>query len=434
MARAWVDDLWVKDTVVTLPDGTEQRIAPTAQQLKSLKTLPEHFRTSKFGKGSRWATRWYEEDGGVRRVRQQSFKKRSDAESFEAELEDDIRTGRYVDPSHRERPFDEVATIWLGSKNRLKGSSFRRYDRELRNYVLPKWAGVQIGAIRREHIDEWVKELMAGTAPHSYKARGKRTVEAKVKAMRPLAPTYVQHIVGLTFGGTIRYAVAEGWLARDPLQNVELPRDEREQEGLPTLTYQEVETLATAASGVTGRPGDAALVRLLAYCGPRIGEATALKVGDLDLTVGRAKINRTWTIDREGKRKTGPPKTWESREIPLPGFLVEELETLVTDMDEDDWVFQSARGEAINDRNWYNRIWKKIRDGQGLDAGFTIHDLRHVAATLSIAAGADVKLVQQMLGHKDATETLNTYAALWPDKIAEVVDLVEERRAQALAA
>lgn len=154
---------------------------------------------------------------------------------------------------------------------------------------------------------------------------------------------------------------------------------------------------------VTGRPGDAALVRLLAYRGPRIGEATALRVGDLDLTAGRAKINRTWTIDREGRRKTGPPKTWESREIPLPGFLVEELETLVTDMDEDDWVFQSARGEAINDRNWYNRAWNKIRDGQGLDTGFTIHDLGHVAATLSIAAGADVKLVQQMLGHKDAT-------------------------------
>lgn len=51
---------------------------------------------------------------------------------------------------------------------------------------------------------------------------------------------------------------------------------------------------------------------------------------------------------------------------------------------------------------------------------------------LSIAAGADVKLVQQMLGHKDATETLNTYSHLWPSKLSEVISLVEERRKKAL--
>ena len=61
-----------------------------------------------------------------------------------------------------------------------------------------------------------------------------------------------------------------------------------------------------------------------------------------------------------------------------------------------------------------------------------MHDLRHVAATFAISAGADVKLVQRMLGHKDATETLNTYAALWPDKVQEVAEIVERRRAVAL--
>lgn len=431
MAKAWIEDRWVRDATVTLPDGSTQKISPTSQQLKSLKSLPDHFRTAKFGSGSRWATRWYEDEGGVQKSRQKTFKKRTDAEEFAAELEDDIRTGRYVDPSHRERPFEEVAEIWLGAKNRLKGSTYRRYERELRNYVLPRWSGTQIGAIRREHIDEWVKQLRDGTAEHSYKTRSK---DKKVKAMKPLAPAYIHHLVGVTFGGTIRYAVAEGWISRNPLQNVELPRDESEESDLPTLTYQEVEALADAAEKLTKRTGDAVLVKLLAYCGPRIGEATALRVSDLDLVRGRAKINRTWTIDREGLRRTGPPKTWQRREIPLPSFLVSDLKTITEGKDDDEYVFQSSRGGAINDRNWYNRVWVKIRDGVGIGKGFSIHDLRHVAATLSIAAGADVKLVQQMLGHKDATETLNTYSHLWPDKIAEVVDLVEARRARALAA
>ena|GEM_PF-6345961 len=43
-----------------------------------------------------------------------------------------------------------------------------------------------------------------------------------------------------------------------------------------------------------------------------------------------------------------------------------------------------------------------------------------------------MKLVQQMLGHKDATETLNTYAALWGDKVDEVARKLEKRRAAAL--
>ncbi|AVL97559.1 hypothetical protein C6C15_10850 [Microbacterium sp. str. 'China'] len=56
-----------------------------------------------------------------------------------------------------------------------------------------------------------------------------------------------------------------------------------------------------------------------------------------------------------------------------------------------------------------------------------------MAATNAIAAGADVKLVQLMFGHKDATETLNTYSHLWPNRVDEVIGAVERRRATALA-
>jgi len=77
-------------------------------------------------------------------------------------------------------------------------------------------------------------------------------------------------------------------------------------------------------------------------------------------------------------------------------------------------------------------VWLKVRTAVEEAASFSVHDLRHVAATLAIGAGADVKLVQQMLGDKDATETLNTYAALWDDRIDEVAKRVEKRRARAL--
>lgn len=78
-----------------------------------------------------------------------------------------------------------------------------------------------------------------------------------------------------------------------------------------------------------------------------------------------------------------------------------------------------------------SKVWAKIREKSPAEK-LTVHDLRHVAATLAIAANGDVKLVQRMLGHKDASETLNTYAELWPDKVDEVISLVEARREEAL--
>lgn len=58
--------------------------------------------------------------------------------------------------------------------------------------------------------------------------------------------------------------------------------------------------------------------------------------------------------------------------------------------------------------------------------------LRHTAASMAIAAGADVKVIQRMLGHADAAMTLNTYADLWPDRLDEVTKAVSERREKAL--
>lgn len=65
--------------------------------------------------------------------------------------------------------------------------------------------------------------------------------------------------------------------------------------------------------------------------------------------------------------------------------------------------------------------------------GLTPHKLRHTAASAAIAIGADVKVVQQMLRHKDATETLNTYGHLWPDRLDEVSDALEAARTAAIA-
>jgi Phage integrase family len=68
----------------------------------------------------------------------------------------------------------------------------------------------------------------------------------------------------------------------------------------------------------------------------------------------------------------------------------------------------------------------------GLD-GLTPHDLRHTAASLAVAAGANVKSVQRMLGHASATMTLDVYAGLFGDDLDTVADLLDEAARRAIA-
>lgn len=200
MAKAWVDDLWIKDAVATLPDGTSTRLQPTAAQLRNINKLPEHFRTSRFGKGKRWRAGWYAPDAaGVMRQRTRAFDSKAAAEEFIAELEDDIRSSRYVDPRRAQTLFGELAGAWLQTKTDIKESTLFRYRTDLHRYVLPRWAQVQVGAITRAGVEQWVSELSAGVAPHAFGIK---------RRQRPLGAKSVRHLVLVVFAAVLDYAVS----------------------------------------------------------------------------------------------------------------------------------------------------------------------------------------------------------------------------------
>ncbi|MGP5052788.1 tyrosine-type recombinase/integrase, partial [Brachybacterium alimentarium] len=132
-------------------------------------------------------------------------------------------------------------------------------------------------------------------------------------------------------------------------------------------------------------------------------------------------------------RALGAPKTHERRAVPLTGFLVDELRALTAGQAADGFVFRAQRGGAIDDHNWRIRVFGPAAADAGLaHRGLTPHKLRHTAASAAIAAGADVMVVKQMLGHADAKQTLNTYSHLWPDRLDEVADAMEQARTRHL--
>lgn len=76
-------------------------------------------------------------------------------------------------------------------------------------------------------------------------------------------------------------------------------------------------------------------------------------------------------------------------------------------------MFPSTKGGPLRLNNWRRRVFEPACAAAGIQ-DFRVHDLRHTAASLAIAAGANVKAVQQMLGHASAAMTLDVYAGLFP--------------------
>jgi|GEM_PF-4457940 len=79
-----------------------------------------------------------------------------------------------------------------------------------------------------------------------------------------------------------------------------------------------------------------------------------------------------------------------------------------------EYVFTNDAGEPVR-RQTFAQLWVRKVDASSVERPIRFHDLRHFYASLLIRHGESVKTVQARLGHASATETLDTYAHLWPD-------------------
>lgn len=199
------------------------------------------------------------------------------------------------------------------------------------------------------------------------------------------------------------------------------------------LTVDEVELLANMAKQI-GQAEDGLIVRWQTYTGARIGETLALRCDNVDVESRRARIRRTWTDDGHGGSILGAPlKNGKACNIAIPRFLMPQIKAQMDGMSDDDWLFRAARGWNVWTDTWRTRIWNKAVKAAGMeDEGVIIHSLRHTYASFAIAQGADVKTPQMQLGHSSPSITLNTYTALWPERLDDVADAICELRADRL--
>jgi integrase len=360
---------------------------------------------SKRAAPGRWRVRWYSPDA---KAKAKTFARLPQAEAYKRDLEERLGKGSYRDPAAAKALFSVVADEWVGSLRRQGRKTRHDYGEILRLYVLPKWEAWQVGAIRWEDVSEWVDELC--TRPG---VRGKKLGPARI--------TKVYRV----FGMVMRRAVQSGRIAASPATEHDLPRLAEDDEHV-YLSHGQVEALANAAGGYR------LLILVLAYCGTRWGEGTAIKAGRVSPDGRRVRIAQAWS-DVRGVLELGPVKTHEKRTVPVPRSVAEELRTLLEGRSADDLLFTAPGRGPLRYSNFRSRVFDRAVVAAGLgNLGITPHKLRHTAASLAIAAGADVKVVQLMLGHKSAAMTLDVYGHLWPDRLDEVADALDAKRERLL--
>jgi integrase len=324
------------------------------------------------------------------RERSKSFSRKVDAERWLADVQHAKSRGAWTDPSLGKVRFADWLTAWWATTTNLRPTTRARDETLLRLYAVPRFGDMPLAAISQLEVRAWVTELSA----------------------RGFAPATVIKTYQL-FGKVMAAAVDAGYLAQTPCRNVPLPRVEREE--MRFLTPAEIVTLAE-----TIRPAYRALVFLGAYGGLRIGELAGLRRGSVDLLRGTVSIAEILT-EVAGHLHTGPPKTRASRRtVGLPRFVVGELEAhLAGGGVPGEHVFTAPEGGTLRIVGFRNRIWRPATEAAGL-AGLRIHDLRHTAVALWIAAGASPKEVAVRAGHTSVSFTLDRYGHLYPEADASL--------------
>jgi integrase/recombinase XerD len=303
----------------------------------------------------------------------------------------DAAVGRYL----------EHLTVERG----LAAHTLEAYRRDLLRYQAALGAAgrTAIGEVTTEDVAAFLAGLREGDEEHV-----------------PLAASSAGRAV-VAVRGLHSFAAAEGLAGADPASQVRPPAAPRR---LPrAIAVPDVERLI-AAAGCGGGPGDLrplrdqALLELLYGTGARISEAVGLDVDDL----GSATIR----LSGKGGRQRIVPVGRYAREA-VDAYLVRGRPAFASAsrrMSASPAVFLNARGTRLTRQGAWG-VLKAAAARAGLD-GVSPHTLRHSFATHLLDGGADVRVVQELLGHASVTTT-QIYTLVTVDKLREVYSAAHPR-------
>jgi integrase/recombinase XerD len=192
-----------------------------------------------------------------------------------------------------------------------------------------------------------------------------------------------------------QYLVREGDISSDPTQHLDRPKPSRP---LPkSLSESEVDQLLNAPdTSVMVEHRDLAMLEVLYASGLRVSELVGLTLPQLSLNQGVVRV-----FGKGGKERLVP--LGEAAIETVTDYLGSTRQALLRDR-QSDVLFPSNRGKVMTRQTFWYRI-KIYANRAGIDPNLSPHTLRHAFATHLINHGADLRVVQMLLGHSDLTTT-----------------------------
>ncbi|MGO3147755.1 MAG: site-specific tyrosine recombinase XerD [Leucobacter sp.] len=319
----------------------------------------------------------------------------------------------------------------LSIERGLSDNSMAAYRRDFTRYA--EWLGLQgmgdLAEVTPEVLSDYVANLASATKPQGNTAAGVANAAANTVSTETIPAYSAASITRMisTVRGLHRFLFDEGLLAENAGRGVRTPK---KAERLPkALSIEDVEALLAAVAGddpVALR--DRALLELLYASGSRVSEVTAVDMDDLYAGTESAHndvwVDPTAALSQGGLlRVTG--KGAKTRIVPygsyagaaLAAYLVRVRPQFVAKGVGTPALFVGPRGARMSRQS----VWLVIRaaaDKAGLTQEISPHTLRHSFATHLLAGGADVRAVQELLGHASVTTT-QIYTQVTADTLRE---------------
>ena len=315
----------------------------------------------------------------------------------------------------------EYLERWLeGSvKNSVKVRTYEEYDARKRNYVDPYLGHVKLEKLTPAHLQGLYVRLL-----------GQGLSTATMRQAHSL------------LSAALRKAVKWQLISYNPADAVDPPRIVSPE--IVTLSREQVHTLLEASrQWPPHRPSDPpairpgryeALLTLAVTTGLRQGELLGLRWSDVDLVQGALRVRRT-ADTRHGYARWDTPKSGAGRSVRLTRLAADALhrhrkrqaeERLAVGsvFDDQDLVFPNLSGGVII-ASTLHRSFKIMLGFAGLPP-VRFHALRHTAATLMLEANVNPRVVQEMLGHANIRQTMDTYSHVLPNIQQQAAERMDE--------
>lgn len=258
---------------------------------------------------------------------------------------------------------------YLLVEKKYSKNTIESYERDLLQFQA--FITKEITRIQEEDIHQYLKEL-------SVEGKSEKTISRVISCLKSF----------------YKFLLIEKKVTRNPMENIEIPKLKK---SLPhTLTEEEVNNLLEVPLLDSFSYRNKAMLEVLYATGIRVSELVNLKLGDIDIESATLR-----TMGKGSKERIVPLGDYSLRYLTI---YIRDYRPLLLKRDYNDYLFLNNHGKKLTRQGFFKIIKARAKEAN-IQKELSPHTLRHSFATHLLNHGADLRSIQELLGHSDISTT-----------------------------